>query len=224
MLKQSNAISKTKILKEDYPLNLLLAISGDWNLEIPKEITTDICAGIKYALSTLGDKEQKILNQRYELRKKLSEIADIMFISLGRVRTIECEALRKLRTPLKWQFIKNGIEGCTLTLKTQAYDRGYEVGYRDGYDKGILDASNGIGKSGMTIAITKLPLEALILSNRAYNSLQAAGYKFIEDIINLSIEKILHIHNLGVKSRIEIALALQKYGITHTQWHKCIAR
>lgn len=222
MCEKSKKIRKTEILKKDYPLNLLLAITDIWDLNTPEEITSDIRSGIQYALSTLKDREQEVLYQRYVLRKKLSEIANMLSVSPERVRGIEYEALRELRSRSKFPFIKYGVQGCIQILKTQEYDRGYQVGYSEGYDKGCIDASNGCDNPGVIVNITKLPIEALDLSVRSYNCLRAAGYETIGDIKGLSLLQIKYIRNLGIKCCIEIAQSLRQYGVIHTAWDRYV--
>ena len=84
------------------------------------------------------------------------------------------------------------------------------------------DAANGKTYRGVTAKITALPIDALKLSIRAYNCLLRLGCKTIGDCMVLKKEQILNVRNFGVKSRNEIALALQKFDVLDTVWDEFV--
>ena len=59
-----------------YPYNLIVAIKGQSEREIPAALSADHMAGIHYVLSLLDHRERGILLQRYEDGKLRSEIAE----------------------------------------------------------------------------------------------------------------------------------------------------
>lgn len=209
---------KRSILKEEYPRNLLLAIRGAWEQEEPTELTTDVLAGIQYALSTLNEREQLVLCRRYKEQKTLREIGEEIGVKQERSRQIETAALRKLRYPRNMRFITKGVDGYIKERCKVEYERGYQVGYNAGYQQGVDEASNGVNKAGISVTIVSLPIEALDLSVRSFNALRRAGYVTIGDLLKVNEKDIIHIKNLGIKQRQEVAVSLYRYGISQTAW------
>ena len=209
---------KRSILKEEYPRNLLLAIRGGWEQEEPTELTSDVLAGIEYALSTLNEREQLVLCRRYKEQKTLREIGEEIGVKQERSRQIETAALRKLRYPRNMRFITKGVDGYIKERCKVEYERGYQVGYNAGYQQGVDEASNGVSKAGISVTIVSLPIEALDLSVRSFNALRRAGYVTIGDLLKVNEKDIIHIKNLGIKQRQEVAVSLYRYGISQTAW------
>lgn len=209
---------KRSILKEEYPRNLLLAIRGAWEQEEPTELTTDVLAGIQYALSTLNEREQLVLCRRYKEQKTLREIGEEIGVKQERSRQIETAALRKLRYPRNMRFITKGVDGYIKERCKVEYERGYQVGYNAGYQQGVDEASNGVSKAGISVTTVSLPIEALDLSVRSFNALRRAGYVTIGDLLKVNEKEIIHIKNLGTKQRQEVAVSLYRYGISQTAW------
>lgn len=211
------AALKRQILKEEYPKNLIMAILD--SAEVPiSDFTADIIAGINYAVSTLDEREQVLIRLRYCEKKTLAQIGEHFGFKQERSRQIEVRALRKLRTPLCWNYITLGVNGFAKKLSDHAYEQGHQVGYSEGYQQGLEDAPKGITKTGFSINVLSLPIECLGLSKRAYNALMRAEYHVLGDITELDFHDIIHIKNLGVDQRCEIAVGLKKYGLFPTEW------
>ena len=96
---------KRRLLQEEYPANLLKAIFGASEVELPVEITFETLTGLEAAVSTLSIREQNLLHLRYRERKTLRELGAVFYITPSRVRQVELAALRKLRKPTRWQMI-----------------------------------------------------------------------------------------------------------------------
>ena len=120
-----------------YPLNLLLAVKGSTDREIPEVLTDDHLAGIHYVLSLLDERERGILKQRFEDMKPRNEIADDFDVSPERVRQIETKACKKLQRFSNWNYIRYGVAGYLRKVISSEYNRGYGVGYRLGYSDGV---------------------------------------------------------------------------------------
>ena len=85
--------SKERIpCQKKYPYNLLVAIRGVADKEIPEDMTDDHLAGLEYVLSTLECRERDILLQRYRDGLMRTEIAQSYGIIPERVRQIENKA------------------------------------------------------------------------------------------------------------------------------------
>lgn len=209
---------KRELLKMEYPKNLLYAVRGKWEDEEPTELTQDVCSGIQYAISTLNDREQYILTERYKVKRTLRSIGEDLGVIPERVRQIEAKALRNLRYRRNMLFMTKGVSGYIKDVVKVEYERGYQKGYDAGYKQGIEDAPQGIAKAGISVTLSSLPIEALDLSTRSFNALKVAGFNVIGDIISLTQREIVHIRNLGPKQRHEVAAGLQHYGIADTNW------
>ena len=201
-------------LSKYYPLNLLLSIYP----EQPDEITSDICAGLQYILTTLSDREQEIIRLRFQERHTRADIGEEFCTTQERVRQIEAKALRKLRNPGRYQFIKLGLMGYFRHMRKESRKAGYNEGYEKGYKDGMEDAAKGKKYNGVTTEISTLPIEDLDVSIRAHNSLVRLGCRTIGDCMLLKEEQIINVRNLGEKTRDEIARALINYYVTGTAW------
>lgn len=135
--------AKPSIAEVDYPQNLLQAIVQNTATEPPQNMTEDRIRGLQYAMSTLEPREYEVLMYRYNSKLTLRAIGDIYGLSVERMRQVENKALRKLRTPSRWNYIKLGVAGYWQQRKKQYYDQGYRMGYLDGYKNGIKDEKEG---------------------------------------------------------------------------------
>ena len=205
-------------LSECYPLNLLLSIHP----EQPDIITSDIRIGLEYILTTLSDREQEILRLRFRERRTRSDIAEEFCITQERVRQIEAKALRKLRHPNRYQFVRLGMMGYIRHIREKENKLGYKKGYDKGYKDGMEDAAKGKTYHGVLAEIAAQPIDNLDLSIRAYNSLLRLGCKTIGDCMLLKKDQILNVRNLGKKTRIEIASALQEREVVGTVWDEFV--
>lgn len=205
---------------EEYPYNLLWAIKGHSDRQIPDTFTDDHWAGLRYVLSTLDEREQGILVQRYDEKMPRSEIADGYDITAERVRQIETKACRKLQRVSNWNYIEFGIAGYARKLALREYNRGYSIGYQTGYQDGASDTTRGRSRPVASDEILNLPIEQLSLSTRAHNCMVAAQCKRIGDVVRLSEEQIVTMKSLGKVSANEIAQALKAQGVQHTAWDK----
>ena len=116
-----------KVHSEGYPYNLLTSVRGQRMLELPPTLTRDVQAGLAYALFTLEETEQNVLYKKYHMGITLS----------SNLQEIELKALKKLRHPSRWDYIRYGIVGYTKKKSEEAQRRGYTQGYQDGYVVGL---------------------------------------------------------------------------------------
>lgn len=201
-------------LSKGYPLNLLLSIYP----EQPDIITSDIRIGLEYILTTLSDREQEIIRLRFREQRTRPDIAEEFCITQERVRQIEAKALRKLRHPNRYQFVRLGMMGYIRHIREKENKLGYTKGYDKGYKDGMEDAAKGKTYHGVLAEIATQPIDNLDLSIRANNSLLRLSCKTIGDCMLLKEDQILNVRNLGKKTRIEIASALQKHEVVGTVW------
>lgn len=203
---------------EEYPYNLLLAIRGQADRQLPVTFTDDHWAGLRYVLSLLDHREQGILLRRYEEGKSRSEIAHEYMVTAERVRQIENKACRKLQRIPNWNYIEFGIAGYLRKVALREYNKGYSAGYQAGYLDGTTDAASGRTRPVASDEMLNLPIAQLGLSTRAHNCMVAAQCRRIGDVARLTEEQISTMKRLGRISANEIALALHAQGIKHTAW------
>ncbi len=206
--------------QNEYPYNLLVAIRGMADREIPEVLTKDHLAGLAYVLSTLDDRERDILLQRYRDGSIRSKIAEGYDIIPERVRQIENKACNKLRPLAKWNYIAYGVVGNMKRMATSEFNRGYSVGYSEGYSDGKADGAAGITKPYASDEVLNRPVESLNLSTRARSCLRLAQCKRIGDVVRLTDETISTMRQLGKVSANEIALAIKSLHIEHSAWDR----
>lgn len=205
-------------VNEVYPFNLLLAVKGQSDREIPEVLTDDHLAGIHYVLSLLDERERGILLQRYEEQKLRHEIAEDFDISPERVRQIESKACKKLQRLPNWSYIQYGVAGYLRKAISSEYNRGYGVGYRMGYTDGVKDGMSGVTQPAGPDEVLNQPIETLNLPTRAHSCLVAMGCKRIADVVRVPGAKIATTPHLGRISANDIAKALKAQGIGITAW------
>jgi len=176
-------------------------------LELPSSLTKDVYAGIAYALFTLEEAEQEVLDQKFCFGRPLSNDQ----------QKIERKALEKLRHPCRWDYIRYGIAGCTKKKMEDARRKGYTQGYHEGYAVGAKHCDPAHEKP-VAVELMDLPLETMPLSSRVCNALRRNGCRTIRDVAAQNIMTIRRMGNLGEKGIEEILRALHSHGLTHTEW------
>ena len=229
----SRAFGRTPSLEECYPINLLIAC-----LEIPidsEEVTPDIwdydIRHFKKLISTLMDREQKVLEMRYQFGMSLDEVAKAFNLTRERVRQIQKKAERKLR--------HRSVSGGVRIINHEKYDalkqennelkaRISELEHNlDVYRAQLEELDNEAEKpeenrSLKTESFNKIKIEELDWSVRAYNCLKRAGFNTLGDILYFDqnqgnikepfrCQSWWHIRNLGRKSLMEVAKTVFNY-------------
>lgn len=191
-----------------YPGNLLEDIAKKTNGELLTDFPDDLQLSIEYAVSLLTEREAGVLKLRYQKGLRLDDIGRVYGVSRERIRQILYKALRQLKHPSKWRFIKYGI---SMAIKA-AEDKARAEGYQSGYRKGLHDAEcdRKLGSLG------DVSLEDLDLSVRSFNCLYRAGVRTGSDIVGMGFENLIRVRNLGMKSYGEIIKKLDALGYDTT--------
>ena len=191
-------VARIEQLRDEYPINLLKTIAAEqtrfeFNAD---EITEDKLDGLAHIIASLPEREQQILQLRYQERKTLREIGEIVGVTLERIRSQEHKALHHLSTPPRLGYIKYG-----------------KVAYEKLIAERKAEKEKEYNERGFNI-----PLEELDLSVRAFNNLKKIGCNTVADVVEITEEKILSVKSLGVKTRPEIAIKLVSLGAFNTAW------
>ena len=201
-----------------FPHNLLSAIIGKTALTPPKNITSDILAGILYVLSTLSSDDQSLVYLRYMEANTPADTACILNVTELSLNHSEAVVLKRLRSNARWPYIQYGISGYIKKVKSSAFNSGYVHGYRKGYNLGIADLKEGNAVQDSPEDLCNLPIEQLNLSARCVNSLRSAGCSYIYDVASMSSERIRVLRGIASVGAREIAQALRKNGILYSAW------
>lgn len=205
-----------------YPFNLIDAIFCDEIVWVDDE---DHIAGLEHALLTLSDREQKVLEKRFQDFKTFEEVGKDFNVTRERIRQIEAKALRKLRHPSRQNFIMHGYFGGAELKKLKAKEeelneREKNIGEREKKLNEMLekykpkfDALHITIESPLEEVeeafCNNMSIEAMDLSVRSYNCLRRAKINTILDLINYCENdgkelKLLSVRNLGRKSIREV--------------------
>ncbi len=185
----------------------------------PKNLTKDICAGFRYALSILEEKEAMFLRLRYQEGKEPKEICAEFSIPTTQVLAFEERVIQKLRAPCRWNYIKLGVVGYLQAAKADSETCGYKKGYAEGYKNGAYDTEHGVVPNGGHEDLLEQPVETMGLSARALHCVQIYKCERIGDVVRIPDETIRRMRGLGKTSADEIARELQAYGIESTDWY-----
>lgn len=218
MSNSSKLTNKPSITEVAYPYNLLNAVVQHSPKEAPPTMTEDQIRGLQYAMSTLEPREYEVLMYRYNSKLTLGAIAEIYGVSVKQMRQIEGKALRKLRSPSRWNYIRLGIVGYWQRRKKEYYEQGYCIGYAEGYQKGFTDGKEGREQAFKSNPALSLIIENLHLSTRAMGCLQRLGCVNIGDVVDKDKERIIRVRGMGKATLNEIAQALCQKNITGTVW------
>lgn len=229
----SRVFNRVSPIEECYPINLLISC-----LEIPvdsEEVTPDIwdydiCC-FKKLISTLMDREQRVLEMRYQFGMTLDEIGKALHLTRERVRQIQKKAERKLR----YRSISGGIrivdhekydalkqENNELKARLSGLEHNLDV-YRARLAELDVKVENPEENSEVKIEkLNAVKLEELDWSVRAYNCLKRAGFNTLGDLLYFDqnqgnieapfrYQSWWHIRNFGKKSLIEVAKVVFNY-------------
>lgn len=210
----SEYIRKSNTSKEEYPQNLLDAIAGEWEEELP----ADFPQTLAYVLAGLTEREQKIIEMRFKQCMTYEKTGREFNVTRERIRQIEAKAIRKLRHPSRLNLIKRGVRGWVADAREQGRQETISEELRLVIDSvlKIADALkidlNAAAKIEME-NLAGIAIEDLCLSVRSYNVLHRAGYNTLEDVSKLSFDELLQLRNMGRKSAMEILKALEERGL-----------
>lgn len=187
-------------LKEPYPMNLLLTVNdGFFHIEplANEDIKQNNIDGLLQAVSLLPERTQEMIRLRFEERLTYNKIAELMELSLERVRYLLNDAETKLRRPNLYGYIKYGKVG-----------------------REVRRAQLEEEKNNAVVEPMQISVRDMGVSVKAMNRLIAKGCRIVADVVALKKDEILNIKMLGKAMRQEIASKLENLGITDSDWSK----
>ncbi len=186
--------------KEPYPMNLLLTINENVVTGRPldtENITQDIIDGLFYAVSMLPQREQEMLRLRFEERKTYAEIGNVYGVNGTRARYLINHAMRLVRTPALFNYLKLGKQGYEAQRIKYVYeDKEYSP------------------------EILQTHISDMGLSVKSINLLISVGCLVVEDVISFKKSQIENIYQIGIGTIHEVAFKLECMGITDSNWSK----
>lgn len=189
-------------LLDTYPFNLAIEILGDNDKALKIYVP-----GIYAALSMLTEREQSVLNYRFDDHLTFRDCAKKYCITTERIRQIQVKALRKLRHPSrKSLFIAVPLaEVQEQDIKYQKICREYETLAKAFEVKTGKPAEHDVIVPMADIAIQRrTPIEELDFSVRTYNCLSRAGKKTLGELADMTEDDLKKVRNLGNKSIKEV--------------------
>lgn len=205
----------------EYPRNLMFAIGFD-----PVEMMKYPTDGIDYVLSTLTEREQKVIQLRFVDGLSLKDTGKAFNVTQERIRQVEAKALRKLRHPVRADIIKEGL--AAVKAKEEAKGRLARATEELNAEIEKVRKETKLLQEIMATGRPKAEAEAVIrehsknwnvdienmdLSVRAYNCLKRAGFNKVCDLVGMTREKFMKVRNLGRMSMEEVIDKLKLWGI-----------
>ena len=227
-----NSVLKDKLAAKDrervnllrvFPYNLIPMINGeDDNSNLQTNADEDCQDQRKYysigiledvMAKCLTERENKILQMRYEWGMSLEETGKEFGVTKERIRQIESKALRKLRHPNRIQAMRvtpfeehKQVCAENAQLKKQVEILTYQLNEKNNTNS----SSNEIIAK---VSAESRPLEELDLSIRSYNCLKRAGINTLGDLCGKTYTEMTRVRNLGKRSLQEIESKMNEYGL-----------
>lgn len=177
--------------------------------------------GLTYCINNyLNDKEKFVVTEYYQKGRKYKDIADDLGISKQGISGIRKNALRKLRFGrTRREIIVLGYDRAEKLKKdcyqaeTEYVEKREEMVKRIRAIEHIKDKLDEEEKETLEkIKDYNDSIDSLELSTRPYNCLWRKGIRYVNELLQLTPDEVMHIRNMGRKSYLEIVDALSKRG------------
>lgn len=205
-------VIKSNTAKEEYPQNLLDAITDEWVEPLP----TDFNQTLAYVLAGLTEREQAVIEMYFKHNMTYEQIGREFNVTRERIRQIEAKALRKLRHPSRLQLIKKGVRDWVASAREEGRQENINAELKTAIDSIVEIAKKleiDLSTRDIMPPVKDIPIEHLDLSVRSYNVLKRAGYNTLESVCELSMNDFLRLRNIGKKSAEEILEKIKEHGL-----------
>ena len=211
-----------------YPYNLIPIINGENDKNY---LATDSNEGHEeqrecYSLEILEDtmanclteRENKVLQMRYEWRMPLEEVGKEFGVTKERIRQIEAKAIRKLR----FQYRKGSILCVSKAELRKAQNEAERYKEKAERLQAELDKVRNIAPEQREEAdkkgvLLEEPIDILDLSVRSYHCCLRAGVNTLGDLCGKTYSEMKRVRNMGKTSLKEIENKMHEYGLTFKQ-------
>lgn len=208
-----------------YPYNLIPIINGENDKNY---LATDSNEGHEeprecYSLEILEDvmanclteRENKVLQMRYEWRIPLEEVGKEFGVTKERIRQIEAKAIRKLR----FQYRKGAILCVSKAELRKAQNEAERYKEKAERLQAELDKIRNISQEQREEAnkkgvLLEEPIDILDLSVRSYHCCLRAGVNTLGDLCGKTYAEMKRVRNMGKTSLKEIENKMHEYGLT----------
>lgn len=208
-----------------YPYNLIPIINGENDKTY---LATDSNEGREeqrecYSLEILEDvmanclteRENKVLQMRYEWRMPLEEVGKEFGVTKERIRQIEAKAIRKLR----FQYRKGAILCVSKAELRKAQNEAERYKEKAERLQAELDKIRNIAPEQREEAnkkgvLLEEPIDILDLSVRPYHCCLRAGVNTLGDLCGKTYAEMKRVRNMGKASLKEIENKMHEYGLT----------
>lgn len=160
----------------------------------------------------LTERENKVLQMRYEWGMSLEEVGSEIGVTRERIRQIEARAIRKMR------MRKLDIMCAPAIAYRKEISDNEVLRNQVNYLQSELDRIRCISdlqreEADKKRSIMETSIEELNLSVRAYNCCKRAGIKTLGDLSMKTLDDMHHVRNLGRHSLQEIKQKMAEYGL-----------
>ena len=228
-----NSVLKDKLAAKDrervnllrvYPYNLITMINGEDDDSYLRTNADEDCQKPRhyYSIGILEDvmarclteRENKILQMRYEWNMTLEETGKECGVTRERVRQVEAKAIRKLR----FQMYKGTIMCVPKAEWRKAQNEAEHYKAQAEYLQSELDKIRNITPEQRTEAekkgtLLETSIDELNLSVRSYNCCKRAGINTLGDLCGKTYTEMTKVRNLGKRSLQEIESKMNEYGL-----------
>lgn len=200
-----------------YPYNLIPIITGEDDTDVGEETEESIryySPGIieDVMRKTLTERENKVLQMRYEWGMSLEEVGSEIGVTKERIRQIEARAIRKMR------MRKLDIMCAPAIDYRKELSDNEVLRNQVNYLQSELDKIRGISElqreeADKKRSIMEASIDVLDLSTRAYNCCLRAGIKTLGDLCGKTYAEMTKVRNLGKRSLAEIEDRMKENGL-----------
>ena len=228
-----NSVLKDKLAAKDservnlqkvYPYNLIPMINGEDDDSYLRTNADEDCENpiVYYSpvlieevmKNCLSERENKILQMRYEWGMTLEEAGKECGVTRERIRQVEAKAIRKLR----FQHHKGTIMCVPKAELRKAQNEAEHYKAQAEYLQSELDKIRNITPEQRTEAekkgtLLETTIDELDLSVRSYNCCKRAGINTLGDLCGKTYTEMTKVRNLGKRSLQEIESKMNEYGL-----------
>ena len=187
------------------------------------KLTELITMAADKAMSELTDREEKIVRYYYGINSDMKthtlEETGIEFgVTRSRIRQIICKSSRKLRHPSRLRYIKFAMSSDNIfQLLFDACAKIKDLEERCNVLQERIKILTDNDNDEDSEIIYGMSIEELDLSIRTFRCLLRAGIQTVGDLINMNSAELISVRNLGKKSYIEVAEAMNSnFGTSFT--------